>query len=46
MTVHLNNLQGYICKIRHGEVIEMPDNPENFPSILKILASVLNLKVS
>jgi len=44
MTVHLDNPQGYICRIRRGEVMEVPDNPENFPSVLKILASVLNLK--
>ncbi|CAG8832454.1 25690_t:CDS:10, partial [Gigaspora margarita] len=35
---------GYVCRIRRGEVMEVPDNPENFPSILKILAAVLNLK--
>ncbi|CAG8501466.1 24364_t:CDS:10, partial [Cetraspora pellucida] len=35
---------GYVCRIRRGEVMEVPDNSENFPSILKILAAVLNLK--
>ncbi|CAG8765462.1 5047_t:CDS:2 [Cetraspora pellucida] len=44
MTVHLDNPQGYVRRIRRGEVMEVPDSPENFPSILKILAAVLNLK--
>lgn len=46
MIVYLDNPRGYVCRIRRGELMEIPDNPENFPSVLTVLASVLNLKVS
>ncbi|PKC17367.1 hypothetical protein RhiirA5_393737 [Rhizophagus irregularis] len=45
MMVHLDNPQGYICRIQRGEVMEVPDNLEKFSSVLKILAAVLNLKI-
>ncbi|CAG8544462.1 11598_t:CDS:2 [Ambispora leptoticha] len=44
MTVYLDNPKGYICRVRRGELMEVPDNAENFPYILTILASVLNIK--
>ncbi|RIA86827.1 hypothetical protein C1645_828657 [Glomus cerebriforme] len=45
MTVFLDNPKGYVCRIQRGELMEVPDNVENFPSILIVLASVLNIKV-
>ncbi|CAG8754318.1 26524_t:CDS:2, partial [Gigaspora margarita] len=42
--LYLDNPKGYICRIRRSELMEVPDTPEKFPSILIILASVLNLK--
>ncbi|CAG8592524.1 2405_t:CDS:10, partial [Acaulospora morrowiae] len=44
MTVFLDNPKGYICRVQRGELMEVPDNAENFPYILTILASVLNIK--
>jgi len=44
MMVYLDNPKGYICRIRHSELMEVPDNVEEFPDILDILASVLNTK--
>ncbi|RHZ84385.1 hypothetical protein Glove_82g40 [Diversispora epigaea] len=43
--IHTDNLKGYICRFQHGKLIEVPDNEENFLSILTIFASVLNIKV-
>jgi hypothetical protein len=45
MTIYMDNPKGYICRVRHGEPMEVPDEEENFSSILEILASVLNMKV-
>jgi hypothetical protein len=45
MPIFLDNPKGYICRLQRGELMEVPDNEENFPSILTILASVLNIKV-
>ncbi|CAG8691326.1 964_t:CDS:2, partial [Ambispora leptoticha] len=42
--LYLDNPKGYICRIRRSELMEVPDTPEKFSSILTILASVLNLK--
>ncbi|CAG8699506.1 3960_t:CDS:2, partial [Acaulospora morrowiae] len=42
--IHADNPKGYICRFQRGELMEVPDNEENFPSILVILASVLNIK--
>ncbi|CAG8625303.1 6697_t:CDS:2, partial [Paraglomus occultum] len=44
MTVCLDNPKGYICRVQRGELMEVPDNTENFPDILTILASVLIIK--
>ncbi|RIA92110.1 hypothetical protein C1645_821191 [Glomus cerebriforme] len=44
MTIYMDNPKGYICRVRHGETMEVPDSAENFSSILEILASVLNMK--
>ncbi|CAG8620838.1 4193_t:CDS:10 [Ambispora gerdemannii] len=44
MTVCLDNPKGYICRVQRGELMEVPDNAENFPYILTILASVLIIK--
>ncbi|CAG8528390.1 11916_t:CDS:10 [Acaulospora morrowiae] len=46
MMVYLDNPKGYVCRIRRGEIMEVPDTPENFSSALTILASVLNLKAA
>ncbi|CAG8713074.1 5760_t:CDS:2, partial [Ambispora leptoticha] len=43
MTVYLDNPKSYICRIRR-ELMEVPDNAEDFPSILTIFASVLIIK--
>ncbi|CAG8634820.1 6524_t:CDS:2, partial [Diversispora eburnea] len=44
--IHADNPKRYICRLQRGELMEVPDNEENFPSILTILASVLNIKLS
>lgn len=44
MTIYMDNPKGYICRVRHGEPMEVPDEEENFSSVLEILASVLNMK--
>ncbi|CAG8694677.1 27711_t:CDS:2, partial [Dentiscutata erythropus] len=40
----IDSPKGYICRIRRSELMEVPDTPEKFPSILIMLASILNLK--
>ncbi|CAG8511614.1 165_t:CDS:2, partial [Acaulospora colombiana] len=35
---------GYVYRIRRGELMEVPDNLDDFSSVLKILEFVLNLK--
>lgn len=44
MMVYLDNPEGYICRIRRSEPMEVPSNAEEFPDILDILALVLNIK--
>lgn len=45
MTILLNNPKGYVCRIRRGDLMQVPDIEENFPDVLQILAAVLNIKV-
>lgn len=42
--IFLDNPEGYICRIRRSEPMEVPSNAEEFPDILDILALVLNIK--
>ncbi|GBC07074.1 hypothetical protein RclHR1_07230001 [Rhizophagus clarus] len=44
MIVCLDNPMGYICRIRRSETMQVPDNAEEFPDILEILALILNIK--
>ena len=44
--VYADNPKGYICRFRRSNLMEVPDAAEKFDSILVILASVLNAKVS
>ena len=43
--IYLDRPKGYICRIKRSETMEVPDSSEKFPSILHILAAVLNAKV-
>nr|CAG8653771.1 11414_t:CDS:2 [Entrophospora candida] len=42
--MYMENPKGYISRIRRGELFEIPDEEENFPSLLNIIAAVLNFK--
>ncbi|PKY42473.1 hypothetical protein RhiirA4_417498 [Rhizophagus irregularis] len=44
MMIYINNLKGYICRVQSSKPMEVLDKEENFSFILKILASVLNMK--
>ena len=44
--VYADNPKGYVCRFRRCNLMEVPDTAEKFDSILIILASVLNAKVS
>ncbi|GBB84115.1 hypothetical protein RclHR1_10750004 [Rhizophagus clarus] len=42
--VYADNPEGYICRFRRCDLMEVPDTVENFDSVLTILASILNAK--
>ncbi|RIA96714.1 hypothetical protein C1645_358445 [Glomus cerebriforme] len=45
MTIlRLDNPFGYVCRIRRGESMQVPDDEKIFPDVLILLAAVLNLK--
>ncbi|KAG9296779.1 hypothetical protein G9A89_002176 [Geosiphon pyriformis] len=47
MTVmHMDNPHGYVCRIRRGEFLEVPDKEENLSALLVILAAILNIKIA
>ncbi|CAI2167142.1 12208_t:CDS:10 [Funneliformis geosporum] len=47
MTImYMNNPHGYVCRIRRGEILEVPDKEENLSAVLVILAAVLNIKIA
>ncbi|CAJ0914443.1 9808_t:CDS:2 [Entrophospora sp. SA101] len=38
MTILLNNPKGYVCRIRHRDLMQVPDIEGNFSDALQILA--------
>lgn len=44
--VYADDPKGYICRFRRCDLMKVPDKIEKFDSVLMILASVLNAKVT
>ncbi|KAG9301062.1 hypothetical protein G9A89_015798 [Geosiphon pyriformis] len=42
--LYLDKPKGYICRVRRSDSMEVPDKAGKFPSVLTILASILNAK--
>ncbi|KAF0482067.1 c2h2-type zinc finger transcription factor [Gigaspora margarita] len=45
VVVYMDNPHGYVCRIRRGDIMEVPDNEEKLSALLVILAAILNAKI-
>ncbi|RUP50053.1 hypothetical protein BC936DRAFT_140544 [Jimgerdemannia flammicorona] len=46
MTIYMDRPCGFVYRVQRGEIMEIPDSDEKFPSVLEILATVLRIKIS
>ncbi|RUS34368.1 hypothetical protein BC938DRAFT_480968 [Jimgerdemannia flammicorona] len=45
MTIYMDRPCGFVYRVQRGEIMEIPDSDEKFPSVLEILATVLRIKL-